>query len=313
MKYINLKNMAEEASISSNTVLCLGNFDGVHLGHRQLVNSVLIQYKSLKEKYSSLCSGVWFFDSNSYKFTDEIYSINEKLGVFASLGLDYAIIADFEEMKSLSPHEFVDDVLKNKCGCIYAVCGENFRFGAKASGNSDTLTELMDNHCTVVPLLTVDANNEESSVVVSSTYIRSLLNQGNISQANHLLSSNYSITEKVIHGKALGRTLGIPTINQLPTTKKLILKNGIYSTICTLDGERYMGVTNIGTRPTVDNDGIKNIETHLINFNGDCYGKFVKIEFISLIRDEKKFDSVGDLKSQIELDIKATIQTLNNK
>lgn len=306
MRFINLKTKTEVSSIDSPTVLCLGNFDGVHIGHRQLVDAVLQTYKSLSKNIPSVISGAWFFDSTFYKNADEIYSLEEKLNVFKSLGVDYAIIADFNEMKSLSPLDFVNVVLKEQCNCIHAVCGENFRFGAKAAGDSQSLIQLMNNNATVVPLLSEDNN------IISSTYIRSLLSNGEIQKANSLLSSNYSITESVVYGKQLGRTLGIPTINQNIESKKLILKNGIYATICTIDNEQYYGVTNVGIRPTVDDNGHKNIETHIIDFHGDCYGKIVKVEFVTRIRDEMKFDSVDALKEQINKDIITTKEFFKN-
>ncbi len=295
-----MKKKAEEPFISHPSVLCIGNFDGVHLGHRQLVASVLSEYDRLKDKYADLVRGAWFFDSNFYKSVDEIYSIDEKLDVFASLGLDYAIIADFEEMKSLSPEEFVNDILEKQCRCVHAVCGTNFRFGKMASGDADALTCLMGGNATVVPLLRCD------NCIISSTYIRSLLNSGDIEKANILLGRNYTVTERVVHGKALGRTLGIPTINQNVCAKKLILKSGIYCTVSTIDGKKYYGVTNVGIRPTVENGNSENVETHIIGYNGDCYDKTVRVEFISRIRDEMKFSDVEELTAQINSDIEQT-------
>ena len=305
MKFIDLKTKAEVCSISQPTILCIGNFDGVHLGHRQLVDAVLEKHISLKKVYSNLASGAWFFDSNFYKNTSEIYSLDEKLDVFATLGLDYAIIANFDEMKSISPNDFVHKVLQDCCKCIHAVCGENFRFGSKAAGDSTDLLNFMDGNATIISLLTKD------NTVISSTYIRHLLSFGNIEQANVLLATNYSITENVVYGKQLGRTLGLPTINQDITSKKLILKNGIYATVCTINSKQYYGVTNIGTRPTVDNNDQKNIETHIINFQDDCYNKRVKVEFVSRLRDEIKFNSVDELKYQIQQDIISTKQLFN--
>ena len=302
MRFINLKTKLEERFVSQPTILCIGNFDGVHLGHRQLVDAVLEKYFILKKTYPDIVCGAWFFDSNFYKNTNEIYSLNEKLDVFASLGLDYAIIADFEEMKCLSPVDFAHKILQEQCKCIHAVCGENFRFGSKAMGDSHSLLELMNGNATIVPLLT------KGDTVISSTYIRSLLSFGNIEQTNILLANNYSITEVVVYGKQLGRKLGLPTINQNITSKQLILKNGIYATVCTIDNKQYYGVTNVGTRPTVDNNDQKNIETHIINFQDDCYGKKVKVEFIARLRDEIKFNNVDDLKHQIKQDIIATKQ-----
>ncbi len=307
MRFINLKTRVEESCVPCPTVLCIGNFDGVHLGHRQLVNAVLEKYESLKKTYTHLTCGAWFFDSNFYKNTVEIYSLDEKLDVFASLGLEYAIIADFNDMKSLSPDEFVVSVLQDNCKCIHAVCGENFRFGSKASGTSHSLVDLMHGNATIVPLMSVkESIDYENDIVVSSTYIRSLLADGHICRANHLLGRNYSILEPVVHGKALGRTLGIPTINQNVNSKQLILKNGIYATDCTINGRKYLGVTNVGVRPTVEENGRKNIETHIIDFDGDCYDQYVKVEFMARIRDEMKFDTIEDLKAQIKLDINKT-------
>ena len=299
MKIIDLKSNSEIEGISNPTVLCIGNFDGVHLGHRQLVDSVLNVYEKLKGQVHNISTGAWFFDSAFYKSTDDIYSLEEKIDTFSRLGLDYAIIVDFDEVKSLSPEEFVNHI-KNDCKCVHSVCGEDFRFGSRAAGDAKMLTDLMGGNSTTVSILSVDG------MPVSSTQIRSLLAGGEIEKANALLCENYSICEQVVHGKALGRTIGIPTINQNATNKKIILKNGIYSTICTVDGVKYFGVTNVGIRPTVEDSNHKNIETFIIDFDGDCYGKTTKIEFVSRIRDEMKFDSVDALKAQIKQDIQTT-------
>lgn len=295
-----MRSRVEEASLPCQTVLCIGNFDGVHLGHRQLVEAVINIYSKFKQDNADIVTGAWFFDTNSYKTNQEIYTLDEKLDVFASLGIDYAIVADFNDMKSLSPEVFVNSVLKNECHCVHAVCGENFRFGAFASGDAIALRQLMDGNATIVPLLSTD------DAIISSTYIRSLLNEGDIEEANYLLSRNYSISESVIHGKALGRRLGIPTINQNVHSKNLILKNGIYATICYIDGQKYYGVTNLGVRPTVEYTDNKNVETFIIDFSGDCYGKTVRLEFIHRIRDEMKFESVDALVAQIQKDIEDT-------
>ena len=305
MKFIDLRTGAEIQNIPHPTVLCIGDFDGVHIGHRQLVDAVLQKKNELMNTVPGLCAGAWFFDSILYKNQDEIFSTCEKLEAFASLGLQYAIIADFNEMKSLSPSDFVLEVLNRNCYCIHAVCGENFRFGAKASGNAQMLADLMGGDATVVPLLKTD------ETVISSTYIRSLLSEGNINKANELLKNRYSITDTVVHGKALGRTLGIPTINQNVNYKKLILQNGIYATVCTVEDEKYFGVTNVGVRPTVESSTNKNVETYLINYDGDCYDKIVKIEFCHKLRDEMKFTSVDELKKQILFDIESTKKYFN--
>lgn len=297
MKFINLKTRAEEAFISSPSVLCLGNFDGVHVGHRQLVATVVARCQFLKAYIPNILSGAWFFDRGSYKSCEDVYTTEEKLDAFASLGLDYAIIADFDEMKTLSPEIFVNEILVEECKCVHAVCGENFRFGRYASGDSNKLISLMNGNTTVVPLYSEDGR------IVSSTLIRKLLEVGDIKRANALLSSHYSITEPVIHGKALGRRIGIPTINQDIQSKELILKSGIYGTVCTIDNQRYYGVTNVGVRPTVESTEVKNIETFILDFDRDCYGKPIKVEFIFRVRDEMRFESIDELKEQIQKDV----------
>ena len=292
MKFINLKTYCEETEIISPLVLCLGNFDGVHLGHRQLIKEAV----SFKNCRSDVKCGAWLFENLSSKSVSPIFSTEQKLEVFAKLGLDYALLADFDSLRSLSPESFVNDVLRAECHCIHAICGENFRFGARASADASDLVSLMDGNATVVPLFKIDGET------VSSTAVRELLKNGEIAKANTLLGDNYCICEPVLHGKALGRKLGFPTVNQDPP-KAFLLKSGIYATRCFVGGKRYMGVTNVGLRPTVEDSNAQNVETHIIDFSGDCYGKSVKIEFLSRIRDEMKFSSVDELKDQIAKDI----------
>lgn len=299
MRYIDLKTKGEIESLPSDSVLCIGNFDGVHIGHRQLVDAVLSSYRMLSGERDVIC-GAWFFDSSSYKSMRDIFTVEEKLDIFAELGLEYAVIADFDEVRGLSPNRFVNEILRTDCRCIHAVCGENFRFGAMAAGDAVMLSEMMLGNATIVPLLSFRGDT------VSSTRIRELLEKGLVEEASLLLGSRYSVCERIVHGKALGRTIGIPTINQNITQKELLISRGTYATVCTLRGERYYGVTNFGTRPTVESSERKNLETYIIDFSGDCYGEDVKIEFASRLRDEMRFDSVESLRDQIEKDIEST-------
>ena len=303
MKFINLKTKSEETKILSPFVLCLGNFDGVHLGHRQLIKEAV----KFKNDHPNVKCGAWLFENLSSKSAKPIFSTEQKLEAFSKLGLDYAFIADFHSVRSLSPEVFVNEVLKSECRCVHAICGENFRFGAKASANAHDLVSLMGKNATVVPLLKSDGE------VVSSTLIRSLLELGEIEKANLLLGDCYSVCEPVLHGKALGRTLGIPTINQSLPDDRLILKGGIYATVCYIDKKKYTGVTNVGVRPTVEDSTAKNIETHIIGFSDDCYGKRVKTEFYTRIRDEIKFSSVDELKDQITKDIDTVKEYFKSK
>ena len=307
MKLIELKTKSPKSFMASRFVLCLGNFDGVHLGHRQLIEETVKLCQQLKKTDPDVACGAWLFDDNSYKSVPQIFSTAQKLEAFEQLGLEYAFVADFDKMKGLSPEEFVNGVLKSDCHCIHAVCGENFRFGAKASANASQLVSLMDGNATVVPLF------KQNGEVISSTLIRSLLESGEIEKANPLLGYSFYICEPVLHGKALGRTIGIPTINQSLPCDPFALCGGIYATKTYINGEWYPSVTNVGVRPTVESTLCKNAETHVIGFSGDCYGTRIRVEFLSRLRDEVRFSSIDELKEQISKDINSALEYFNDK
>ena len=294
MRFIDLKAFREVPAPSAPLVLCLGNFDGVHSGHRQIIKEAL----KIKASNPDFKCGVWFFEDPLSKPHPTIFSTEQKLECFARLGLDVAVLADFGSVRGLSPNAFIEDILKRDCGCVHALCGENFRFGAGASADAERLCELMEGNATVVPLL------KEDGVIVSSTLIASLLSEGEIEHANRLLGDRFYFQGKILHGKALGRTLGFPTTNQaLP--QSFPLKSGVYATLCRIDQKEYYGITNLGSRPTVDRECEKNLETYLLDFSDDCYGKDMRVEFISRLRDETKFPSLDALRAQIAKDVEA--------
>lgn len=300
MRFYDLRAGESIRELPSPSLLCVGSFDGVHLGHRQLVERTLDLVTMRRAVDPSTVGGVWLLDSSAYKGCEQLCTLDERLALFAELGLEYAVVADFSEVRDLSPEEFVHGILMGQCRCVGAVCGENFRFGKNASAGAAELSHLMDGQVDVVPLLSVGGET------VSSTRIRELLLSGDIERANTLLGSHYSICETVVHGKHLGHTLGIPTANQYPTAKTLLLPSGVYSTVCTVDGKRYLGVTDVGIRPTTDVRGVKRAETYLISYSGDCYGKTVKVEFLERLRDEIKFSGLDELVAQIRRDIDST-------
>jgi len=281
--------------------IALGFFDGVHLGHGELL-------KKTNERAAQIGAvpSVLSFDvhPDTLVFNREVPLINSAISrkeiIKRCYGIDNVVFIHFNRRVMQMPwREFIDNLVQ-ELNIGWIVVGHDFCFGHKGEGT----TARLKDYCLeksigfdVIPALTIDG------VVVSSTYIRELLANGDIEKANRLLSSNYSLLSCVVHGKELGRKLGIPTINQFSEGKELILKNGIYCTKCTIDGESYYGVTNVGIRPTVDATDQKNIETHLIGYDGDCYDKLVKVEFLSRLRDEIKFDSVDELRLQIQKDL----------
>ena len=306
VKYISLQT--EKASkISEANILCLGNFDGVHYAHRTLLR----QAKKMRdEKLPHARVGVFCFEKPSTDFLStnppkHITTLEQKLIFFADEGMDFACVVDFEALRDLSPEEFVNNVLIAQCNCKAAVCGFNYRFGKNGSGTPAFLKDLLGEDAVVVQNAV-----EHNGITVSSTRIRELLSQGNVKEANTLLTIPFSITAPVEHGKGLGRQLGAPTFNQLPPKGMLIPARGVYLTRCNVEGEFYYGLTNVGTHPTVDADAALNLETHLLAFNGDLYQKKLTIEFLDYIRPERRFDNQKDLQEQIQQDIKAVKERL---
>ena len=306
VRYISLQT-EQSSEISEANILCLGNFDGVHIAHRTLLREAK---KLQAQKMPNARVGVFCFEKLSTNFLSKnppkhLTTLKQKLKYFANEGMDFACIADFPSLQELSPEAFIRDVLINLCNCKAVVCGYNYRFGKGGVGTYQLLKESFSPDCAIaVPAVYQDGET------VSSTRIRELLKIGKIKEANALLTVPFSISAHVEHGKGLGRHLGAPTFNQIPPADMLIPARGVYLTRCTIDSKNYYGLTNIGTHPTVDIDASLNIETHLLDFDGDLYRQDVCIEFLDYIRPEVRFDSRDALKKQIQQDIEAVKKQL---
>ncbi len=284
------------------SVLCLGTFDGVHLGHAALICEAMRQKDIISETYPDTVGGAWCFSQPPADFLfntlpEHILSLDEKLALFAELGLDFAVVADFPELRETKKTEFIKEILIRDCRCVRAVCGPDFRFGRNAEGSPADLAALP------LGVITVDAVTHDGEVV-SSSRIRRLIGDGEIERANALLGRPYFITLPVEHGKTLGRRLGAPTANQLMPSGAVVPAHGVYATRATIDGVTYAAVTNVGTNPTVGGEAVK-AETHILDFNGDLYGEAVKIEFLSFLRPEKRFSGKDELAAAIAADIRA--------
>lgn len=300
MEVYDLKTMKREESVSSPLSVALGNFDGVHAGHAELIKET-VRYA----KANGCVSAVWTFADGAGVLPNKpdvpcITSTAEKLKLLSELSVDIAVIEDFESVRSLSPDEFVNGHLKDKLNVYCAVCGYDFRFGAGGKGTAELLKALMaPRDCIVVPQVIIDGER------VSSTAVRELILKGNMETCAKLLGHPFFIESEVVTGKQLGRTIGIPTANQYFDRGHIVPKSGIYACTVTVDGTDYTGVSNVGIRPTIENDDhLINCETHIIGYDGYLYGKKVKISFVKRLRDEIKFDNVEALRRQIELDIK---------
>ncbi len=283
------------------TVLCLGNFDGVHLAHRAL----LTQAKHLRDtRFQNAACGVLCFRGLSSDFlltspTPHLSSEEGRLDIFSEMGMDFAVLCDFPAIRHMSAEAFIERILIEECRCVATVCGFNYRFGEFGKGDAQTLQARFGDAAHVRPPFLQDG------APVSSTRIRALLLTGHAEEAMRLLGRPYGFSSPVLHGKKLGRTIGIPTINQSFPEKMLIPLHGVYVTECHIDGRVWRGVTNVGRHPTVDENAPVNAETYLLDFEGDLYGRTVDISFLHYLRHEQRFDSLEELKACIAKDVEA--------
>lgn len=277
-------------------VASIGNFDGLHLGHRKII-------KQLKGKASALnlpLTIISFEPLPSEYFMPEpparIYPLRDKVRLLESLGVDNFLCLKFNaSFSQQSPEDFVSEVLINKLGVKYFVVGDDFRFGHQRKGDFQLLKKIGDEKgMHVVDTPTCDDDNKR----ISSTRIRTLLEAGNIKSANALLGTRYQLSGRVRHGDKRGRTIGFPTLN-MNVLEHLAPARGVYAVkVNGLSDKPLNGVANLGTRPTVN--GTENrLETHLFDFEGDVYGKYICVELVAFLRAEQKFDDFDALKLQI--------------
>ena len=295
----------------ADLVVALGNFDGVHIAHQALLTRTVAIAKRLNIDRPTR-SAAWCFDPpSSYHLgytAGHLSTTREKLALLSQCGLDYAYLADFTAVRSLSPQDFVQKALVRDANVVSAVCGFNYRFGKGGSGTEQHLRCILGEQAVeVVAPQYVLVGGER--ILVSSTAVRAALAQGDAETVTALLGRPYSLTGPVVHGKRLGRTLGLPTINQNVPKDKLMPKSGIYVSHVCFGGETFDGVTNVGHRPTVDgSDATVNCETHILDLDRDLYGETVTVEFLHRLRDEQRFDSVQALKAAIQGDVAAAKQ-----
>lgn len=283
--------------INKPSAVALGFFDGLHLGHIEVIKRALLK--------DGLCPVVFTFNDKTLlpKFRDRtghcIITHEHKMEIFSKIGAEYIFAPDFNDVKDYSARDFVEKILKNLLCAGLVVCGYDFRFGKGGEGNPDTLRSLCAEHgiaCEVVPAVSVDGET------VSSTVIREKIRNGDIEGANKCLGYELSYSLPVLKGKQIGRTMGFPTVNQEIPDYMVKPKNGVYKSWTIAEGKTYRSITNIGVKPTVDYKGKALMETHIIGFDGDLYGKNVRIALREYLRDEVKFGSLGELKAQLEAD-----------
>lgn len=281
----------------TETAVALGNFDGVHKGHQMLIRECVA---AAKEK--GLAPSVFTFTNHPVNeiagrtVIKNIMTFEEKAQQLEELGVENLFSLTFDDaIRMKSSEEFVKDILVDCFHARHAVCGFNYHFGYKAEGDADRLQELGRTFgfgVTVVPEIRINGNT------VSSTLIRQVIDEGRIDEYTDYTGRLYCIDGKVVQGRHLGRRIGFPTVNLSLDTSEAFPMNGVYITLTTVNGKKYHSITNVGNKPTVG-EFAKNAETHIFNFSGDLYGQEVRIEFIRLLRPERKFDSLEELQHEI--------------
>lgn len=272
-----------------NSSVSLGKFDGLHKGHRFLLEEI--------KKKNAYAPTVFTFEMNPK--TPKIYTQEEKNTILEEIGIAREIIFPFnEQTKFMSPEEFIREILVKKMDVKHICVGKDFHFGRNREGDIYTLEKFQKKFG--YELITVPKLLDEDEEI-SSTRIRRLMDQGELRKVNQLLGRRYFIQGNVCHGEALGRTIGLPTANLVAPLGKKLLPFGVYATTVKLGSEKYAGVTNIGKKPTVG-EFATGVETCILDFEDDIYGEKIQVNFHEFLRPEIKFDSIDALKAQIEKD-----------
>lgn len=291
-----------------NAVVTSGTFDGLHLGHQKIISRINDIAK--KQKGESV---IFTFAPHPRHFLfpekkfELLTSIDEKAKVFEALGVDHLIIQPFnKDFANISTKAFINEYLETIIGTKHLVIGYDHKFGKNREGSFEYLNKNKSQYQFSIEEI---SKKDIDDTTISSTAIRNFLNEGNVESANSLLGRPYSITGTVVEGKKIGRTINFPTANLAVSEKKLIPKNGAYAVKVIIDNKQYKGMLNIGVRPTVSGTNTS-IEVNIFDFNQDLYDTSITIELIEKLRDEYKFDSITELKNQLEKDKKSSLKIL---
>ena len=293
-------------------VIALGFFDGVHLGHAALLRRTVEEAQK-----RGATPAVFTFDRPPKEVVTGvpcplIASPEDRKGLLErEFGIKDVLMVPFDrEMMTTPWDEFVTKILVERYHAVHLVAGHDHHFGHKNQGSPELLVEEcaeLGLGCDIIPKVELDG------ITVSSTYIRSLVGMGQMARAERYLGHPHVLTQEVRHGRRIGHTIGVPTINLVVPPHVLVPSHGVYVTRVFLpDGESYPAVTNVGTRPTVNNGTDITVEPWLLGFDGDLYGARVRVEFHKRLRDEIRFDSLDALRDQIQKDAKATMEYFEN-
>ena len=303
-------NNIQSYSPEKESILTIGTFDGVHIGHNKILTKLVEESK--KNNLSSLI--MTFFPhprmvlqkSQEIKMID---TIDEKIHLFEKTGVDNLIIQPFDEnFSKIRAKEFVEEILVKKLKIKHIIIGYDHRFGKDREASVDDLKKFGLNYMFTVEEI---AAQEIHSIAISSTKIRNAILKGEIKKCNEYLGRNFMLTGEVVHGDGLGKKINFPTANiEIAETYKIIPKNGVYLVKAIINSEIYFGMMNIGVRPTIGGKN-KSLEIHFFNFKDNIYNKTISVKIICKIRDEEEFSSIDELKIQLKKDEQFCLKLIN--
>lgn len=281
------------------SAVTLGKFDGLHRGHRKLIGEVL------RSKAEGLETVVFTFSRPPRTVTEGeaqpvLLTNREKRIHMERLGVERLVEYPFtEEVSRMEPEAFVELLVK-ELQVKRIVTGPDFCFGCQRRGNTALLSQLAEVYG--YGLTVIEKERDAAGRVISSTLVREELALGHLEQVNRLLGYPYTVTGEVVHGNHLGRTFGMPTINQIPDREKLLPPNGVYTAAVEIDGKIWRGVSNVGYKPTIEGNYPKGVETYIFDFDRDLYGRTLDVQLFRYQRKERQFASVEELKAQLVKD-----------
>lgn len=299
---------ADEMQPLQNSVVVLGNFDGVHIAHQSLIKKAVEVSGT-----NNLKVVVYTFFEHPKTFFGESISMittnSEKENIFDNLGVDVLVYQKLsEEFLSMKPEKFIENIVIRRLGAACVVVGEHYTFGANASGNSELLRKI-GNRFNIK--IFVEKLMEYNGKLISSSNIRKCLSEGKIEEATAVLGREYSISGEVVHGNHIGTEIGFPTANIYFPENKVVPKRGVYACKVLIDNAEYISVANIGIKPTIGSDRDL-VEAHIFDVSKDFYGKFATVKIYSFIREERKFSNVNGLTDQIKADSKKALEYFLN-
>ncbi len=307
---MNIMHHSNSFASKKKTIVTVGTFDGVHLGHQKIIASLVAEARK-----KDLAATLLTFDPHPRKVVQPdapmalIQTIEERAQTLETLGLDYVVVHPFTRaFAQLSAEEYVKEILVDTLNVAHIIVGHNHRFGKNRGADFADLERFGVQYGFDVTQISAKLIDDVS---VSSTKIRRALLMGDLNKAHQLLGRPFQLMGKVVLGNQKGRTMGFPTANLVPNNpEKIIPKNGVYAVVVSIHGAKHLGMMNIGTNPTVNGQNTS-IEVHVINWDGDLYGQTIDVSLIDRLRDETKFDSLDKLKAQLEKD-KESIRTAYN-